>query len=40
MLQSLSDAANALQAVRIATLLKGDPSIGVSEPVVCRSSTK
>ena len=37
MLQSLSNTVKDLQAVR---LEKRDPRTGVSEPVVCRSSTK
>ena len=40
MLQSLSNTAKDLQAVKLATLLKRDPSTGVSEPAVCRSCTK
>ena len=39
-LQSLSDTIKELQAVRFATLLKRHPRSGVSEPAVCRSSTK
>ena len=39
-LQSLSDTIKELQAVRLATLLKRHPRSGVSEPAVCRSSTK
>ena len=40
MLQSVSNTVKGLQVVRLATLLKRDPRTGVSEPVVCRSSTK
>ena len=40
MLQSLPDTIKELQAVRLATLLKRHPRSGISEPAVCRSSTK
>ena len=40
MLQSLPDTIKELQAVRLAALLKRHPRSFVSEPVVCRSSTK
>ena len=40
MLQSFPDNIKELQAVRFATLLKRHPHSGVSEPAVCRSSTK
>ena len=36
----LSNTVKDLQAVRFATLLKKDPRTGVSEPAVCKSSTK
>ena len=39
-LQSLSNTVKGHQAVRLATLLKRDPHTDVSEPSVCRSSTK
>ena len=39
-LQSLSNTVRGLQAVRLTTLLKGDHHTGVSEPAVCKSSTK
>ena len=37
---SVSNTVKCVQAVRLATLLKRDSSIGVSEPAICRSSTK
>ena len=37
---SVSDTVKCVQAVRPATLLKGDPSTGVSEPAIRRSSKK
>ena len=40
MLQSHSNTIKELQAVRLAILLKRHPCSSVSEPVVCRSSTK
>ena len=40
MLQSLPDNIKELQTVRLATLLKRHSCSGVSEPAVCRSSTK
>ena len=40
MRQSLSNTVKSLRAVRLATLLKTNPRTGVSEPAVCRSSTK
>ena len=40
MLQSLSKTVKGLQVVRLATLLKRDARTGVSEPGICRSSTK
>ena len=36
----LSNNVKDLQAIRFATLLKKDPRTGVSEPAVCKSSTK
>ena len=39
-LQSLLDTIKKLQAVRLPSLLKRYPRFGVSEPAVCRSSTK
>ena len=39
-LQSLSNTVKGLQTVRLATLLKRDRRIGVSESAVLRSSTK
>ena len=39
-LESLPDNIKELQAIRLATLLKRHPCFGVSEPAVCRSSTK
>ena len=40
MLQSLPDTIKELQVIRLATFLKRHPCSGVSEPAVCRSSTK
>ena len=40
MLQTLPDTIKELEAVRLATLLKRHPRSSVSEPAVCRSSTK
>ena len=37
---SVSDTVKCVQAVRLATLLKRDPSTGVSEPAIFRFSTK
>ena len=39
-LESLSSTVKYTQAVWLATLLKGDPRTGVSEPAVCRSFAK
>ena len=39
-LESLPHNIKELQDVRLATLLKRHPRSGVSEPAVCRSSTK
>ena len=40
MLESLSDNGKGLQVVRLATLFKERPRAGVSDPTVCRISTK
>ena len=37
---SVSNTVKCVQAVRLATLLKRDPSTGVSKPAIRRSSTK
>ena len=37
---SVSNTVKCVQAVRVATLLKRDPSTGVSEPAIHRSSAK
>ena len=37
---SVSNTVQCVQVVRLATLLKRDPSTGVSEPAIRRSSTK
>ena len=39
-LESLSDAINGLQEVRLATVLTRDSRTGVSQRAVCRCSTK
>ena len=39
-LESLSNIIKGLPAIRLWTLLKRDPRTGVSEPALCRSSTK
>ena len=40
LLQSLSNTVKGLQTVRLVTLLERDHGTSVSEPAVCRSSTK
>ena len=40
MLQSLSNTVKGLQAARFATVLKKDLRTGISEPTLCKSSTK
>ena len=40
MLEPLSNNFKGLEAVTLATLLKGDSHAGVSEPTVCRCSIK